>query len=161
MTQKQSKSDRSTRINRRKVLAAAGAAGAGLAFFPTSVSAHAVFYGCSQVCTHGTIQGNPHGNRCAVVLNEDTGDCRLEPINTQSNRNDPPIRDMLAGVDGENVYCYEVDGNNESVVGMCISGTEVDNPDEPTVGPGFWSNGNCAAQKPDCANEINCEDCSF
>lgn len=129
-------------INRRQLLKAAGAGAAAIAALPGSANAHAVFYGCSQVCTH-----SPGTNRRAVVVTEE-GNCECREL-TPSDRNDPKSGHMK----GDDVICYEYDADTEeAVVGLiyCSGGSPVyienDNP--------------CAKNKKDCETDpLPCNYC--
>lgn len=130
-----------TSINRRRLLKAAGAGAVGLTVIPSSASAWAEFYGCSQVCTH-----SPGTNRRAVVVT-DEGNCECRSL-TLSNRKDPKSKRM-----GETIQCYEYDASTEeAVVGLiyCDSSGEV-----------YISNdNNCARNKKDCeTSPLPCEPC--
>lgn len=105
-----------------------------MAAIPGSASAHAVFYGCSRVCTH-----SPGTNRTAVVAKN--GECECREL-TPSDRKDPAAH----GMPGDDVICYEAA------------------PDEVVVGLIYYSGGECvyientnrcAESKIDCG----CEDC--
>ena len=106
--------------NRRDVLKAVGGTTAGISGLAGVASAGRNdgrlkynFYGCSQVCV------NKKKKVTAVVW---TGErFRYACIESSSNRNDPPVRDW------ENVYCYEVQGE-EAIVGICYKGKFIENP---------------------------------
>jgi hypothetical protein len=136
MTRKSRNSDETdreaeTRVDRRSVLKAAGAATVGVGVVAGNASAtdQFNFYGCSQVCTD--VRGN-----CAVLAME-SGGLRCEPITEPSNRNDPPVRDF--DQTGTGVYCLSVDDVEGAiaVVGACDGQYFVPNRTHgPSVGGG-------------------------
>lgn len=149
-------SESGRRISRRSVLKAAGAGAAGIAVIPGSASAHGVFYGCSQVCTHEDAEPLPGvggSGRKAVVYNTETEQCECRPITATSNRNDPRSRELRDIDPNDNVYCYEV-AQNETIVGICTSSGF--NRNDNLSGTDSTSNGRCVHQ--DCSN-VDCSSC--
>ena len=144
-------------INRRQVLktvGAAGAAGAGLVAVTGNASAHAVFYGCSQVCGY---KGEEGWVKKAIIARGDECYCSENFLQERykSDRNDPRSRSLP----GDDVYCYEVTDPDEAIVGVCIGPNPHDHDSNYVL-----SNGNCADQKADCVARVDgdcvtwCED---